>query len=230
MNKDGEVALGSVRIAGIHHPEALRHPDEEGREPTVSGCNQNLYRGSFQQQAGCGPCTATNLLDYAMQQYLPGIHALNLPAFIDMMHQVWHYVTPGLMGVHRTWQLADGIDRYAAEHNLPFHAVRLDFPTRRAKRPSVDAVVRFLSDGLNGDSPVAFLNLSNGKLADLESWHWVTITAIFRDSGGELQAEIANYGILSRIALGTWLHKTKLGGGFVYCRKTPSSWMGECKK
>ena len=223
MMKDRDAVSGSVRIAGIHHPEALRHPDEEGSEPAVSGCDQNLYRSSFQQQAGCGPCTATNLLDYAMQQCMPGVHALRLPAFIEMMHQVWHYVTPGLLGVHRARPLADGIDRYAAEHNLPFHAVRLDFPACRAKRPSMDVVTRFLSDGLNGDSPVAFLNRSNGKLEDLENWHWVTITAIFRDSGGELQAEIANYGDLSRIALGTWLRKTGLGGGFVYCRRTLSS-------
>jgi hypothetical protein len=214
---------GLVRIAGIHHPEALRHQDADGSEQEMAGCDQNMYRSSFQQQAGCGPCTATNLLDYAMQQCLPGVHALRMPDFVEMMHQVWHYVKPGFMGVHQARQLADGIDRYAASHNLPFHSVTIDYPARRSKRPSMEEVIRFLSDGLDGDSPVAFLNLSNGKLTELESWHWVTITAIFMNPGGDLQAEIANYGRLSRIDLGAWLRRTRLGGGFAYCRKTPAS-------
>lgn len=220
---DGDAVPGLVRIAGIRHPEALRHPDDGGNGQDMSGCSQEMYRSSFQQQAGCGPCTATNLLDYAMQQCLPGVHSLNMPAFVEMMHQVWHYVTPGFLGVHRARQLADGIDRYAASNNLPFHSVRIDYPVIRSRRPSTDAIIRFLSDGLDGDSPVAFLNLSNGKLADLENWHWVTITAIFRSPGGDLHAEIANYGTISRIDLGAWLRNTRLGGGFVYCRSTPRS-------
>ena len=210
----------SVRIAGINHPEALLHPDGSGKDPSVLGCDQNMYRSPFQKQAGCGPCTATNLLDYAMQQCLPDVHVLQLTDFIEMMHLVWHYVTPGFMGVHRTRQLADGIDRYAADHKLPFLSVRLDFPARRKKRPSINAVIRFISDGLDGDSPVAFLNLSNGKLKGLESWHWVTIIALYRQSDGTLQADIANYGTMALIDLGAWLGGTRLGGGFVYCRKT----------
>lgn len=208
----------SELIAGIRHPEALKRLDAFGNESSLYGCDQNMYRDPFKQKAGCGPCAATNLLDYSRQQHQSDLPAMLLPDFIEMMHQVWNYVKPGLLGVHKASQLADGIDRYAAEHNLPVQAVRLEIPASRTKRPSEDAVIRFLSEGLNGDSPIAFLNRSNGQLADLESWHWVTITALHRHADGHYLADIANYGIVLQIDLSAWLCKTRLGGGFVYFR------------
>jgi hypothetical protein len=224
MNKMNErheeptTMLNFEQIASIRHPEALKHLNGAGNEPASFGCNQSWYRESFQQMAGCGPCAATNLIQYSSQQQILNTPNMLLPDFIEMMHQVWSYVTPGLMGVHKAQQLANGINRFAAEHHLPIRTVRLDIPIWHINRPSQEKIIQFISDGLNEDSPVAFLNLSNGKLIDLESWHWVTITELYRNSQGHYFVDIANYGIMTRIDLTSWLNSTLLGGGFVFCR------------
>lgn len=206
------------QIASLKNPEALKHLNGAGNEPASFGCNQSWYRKSFQQMAGCGPCAATNLIQYSSQQKIFNAPNMLLPDFVDMMHQVWSYVTPGFMGVHKTKQLANGIDRFATEHRLPFRAVRLDIPVFRINRPSQEKIIQFITDGLNENSPVAFLNLSNGRLTDLESWHWVTITELHRNSEGHYLVDIANYGLMTRIDLSSWLNSTRLGGGFVFCR------------
>ena len=43
-------------------------------------------------------------------------------------------------------------------------------------------MINFVRLGLDQDCPVAFLNLSNGRLTNLDSWHWVTITGLLADS------------------------------------------------
>ena len=230
-----------VLIAGIRRPadlERIRSADEMGAITVHYGCDQNWYQDPFQQKAGCGPCAAANLIDYTGRplQIVPSAAstppeqavistpqkqaaASTLPSdFVQLMHEVWHFVTPGLMGVHRTRHLAGGLDRYAREHNLQIRSVRLEIPVRRKRRPQDADAIMFIRKGLESDSPVAFLNRSNGVLTEPESWHWVTITALYRLPDETCLAEIANYGIRSLIDLSTWLRTTRLGGGFVYCQ------------
>lgn len=219
----GEFGEPLTLIAGIRRPsdlERIRSDDEAGAITVHYGCNQSWYQDPFQQKAGCGPCAAANLIDYAGRPLQAVSDAVSTPSanFVQLMHEVWHFVTPGLMGVHRARHLADGLDRYAREHRLPIRSVRLDIPVRRHRRPKAADVITFIRMGLEADSPVAFLNRSNGTLTEPESWHWVTITALYRLPDDAYLAEIANYGIRSMIDLSTWLRTTRLGGGFVYCQ------------
>lgn len=230
-NRTGESLSGEplVRMTGIRRPSDFERFGPEINESPASilyGCDQNWYRDPFQQKAGCGPCAAANLIDYAgrpqalaQDPLVKGASAM--PDFVHLMHEVWTFVTPGLMGVHRARHLAEGLDRYAREHQLHLASVLLDVPVRRSRRPSDQSVIAFITDGLNVDSPVAFLNRSNGVLKEPESWHWVTIMALYRHTDGSVFAEIANYGVKSRINLSSWLRTTRLGGGFVYCRHDP---------
>jgi len=209
-------------IAGIRRPadlERIQSGNETGAVTVHYGCDQNWYKDPFQQKAGCGPCAAANLIDYAGRPHQTTQAAASTPPsyFVQLMHEVWHFVTPGLMGVHRARHLAEGLDRYAREHNLPIRSVRMDIPVRRNRRPEESDVIAFIQKGLEADSPVAFLNRSNGTLTEPESWHWVTITALYRLPDETTMAEIANHGIRSLIDLSTWLRTTRLGGGFVYC-------------
>ena len=57
------------------------------------------------------------------------------------------------------------------------------------------------------------MNLSNGMLTNLESWHWVTITALCTDTN---KAEISDYGKSFEVDLSQWLKTSALGGAFVY--------------
>lgn len=242
----GEPGEPLALIAGIRRPadlERIRSADEMGAITVHYGCDQNWYQDPFQQKAGCGPCAAANLIDYTGRPLQTGpADASTLPEqaifsasqkqaaastppsdFVQLMHEVWHFVTPGLMGVHRARHLADGLDRYARAHNLPIRSVRLDIPIRRNRRPHDTDVIAFVRKGLESDSPVAFLNRSNGTLTEPESWHWVTITALYRLPDETYLVEIANNGIRSLIDLSTWLRTTRLGGGFVYCQALGSS-------
>lgn len=80
----------------------------------------------------------------------------------------------------------------------------------RTKRPDYVTVSAFLTAALRADCPVAFLNLHQGKVKELDWWHWVTIIALdgrratLLDSGKELEIDLV-----------LWLETTRRRGGFV---------------
>ena len=62
----------------------------------------------------------------------------------------------------------------------------------------------------------AFLNLSNGGLTNLDSWHWIAITALYLHDGEQLLAEVSDSGERKLIDLAFWYGSTRLGGAAVY--------------
>jgi hypothetical protein len=60
--------------------------------------------------------------------------------------------------------------------------------------------------------PGGFSHLSNGHLINLDSWHWVTITAL--DDAG--MAEISDSGERKQIDLERWYATSLLGGAAVW--------------
>jgi hypothetical protein len=105
-----------------------------------------------------------------------------------------------------------GAEEFSASLGVPMRAERLKVPISRSCRPSVAETVAFIEQSLANDSPVAFLILSSGATPALDSWHWVTIfdldketTVIhFIDNGEKFQADI-----------GRWLETSIMGGSFV---------------
>ena len=59
---------------------------------------------------------------------------------------------------------------------------------------------------------MAFLNLHNGRVKELDYWHWVTITAL-----EDTTAVILDSGSALRIDLRLWYETTKRRGGYVAC-------------
>ena len=57
---------------------------------------------------------------------------------------------------------------------------------------------------------MAFLNLHNGKVRELDWWHWVTITAL--EDG---RADLLDSGKALTIDFRLWYETTKRRGGFV---------------
>ncbi len=182
----------------------------------MHGVNQDWFSGYWQRKAGCGPSTATNMLRYlGGREQLPWQTQTQEDA-VRLMHRAWQDVTPGVFGLNSPHRFQEGMDALLKEAGSPMRCRVLEVPQAADKRPDAQEMAAFIAEGLSNDMPVAFLNLHNGSLQNLERWHWVTLLSL--DVKGErLIATAADNGSLLRLDLGQWLASTLLGGGFVAC-------------
>ena len=184
------------------------------------GADQDWFRDVWQRRAGCGPTAAAMILDYLAAVH-PSLAALapagaRTPAdFLAYMEALWAYVTPGTRGLDRPESFILGCRSFALSRGAVLTGERL-LISRRGKgpRPALARVRDFLARALDGDSPVAFLNWSNGDLPNLDSWHWVPVIACAGE-GRELTAAVLDGGEEKHIDLALWLETTLLGGALV---------------
>ena len=165
--------------------------------------------------AGCGPTAAAVVFAYlarahaALAPLCPG-DVSGRRELTALMCRVWDYVTPRHHGLNKPELMQRGMEAYAGARGIALSPARLEIPAARTKRPEYAAVARFVRDSLERECPVAFLNLHNGKVKDLDWWHWVTIVAlegeraVILDSGRELEIDLA-----------LWLETTRKRGGLV---------------
>jgi hypothetical protein len=133
------------------------------------------------------------------------------------MEELWEYVTPNEEGVDTTQRFYESLCSYLSHLGLKATAEICDIPEDKQQRPAYNTVVNFINQGLLQDVPVAFLNLCNGEVVNLEAWHWVTIISIeYAEKGNALYADILDEGAIKSIDLKQWYDTTALGGGFVY--------------
>ncbi|MDD2534822.1 MAG: hypothetical protein PHC86_09025 [Eubacteriales bacterium] len=198
----------------------------------VAGCNQDWYPVTWQRRAGCGPTTATNLLIYHQRagRILVQQNLQSTADGLQLMQRVWHYVKPTAMGVHTPGIFQFGMQKLIDEIALTapsgvnqqsppsLSALSLLIPRQKTLRPTLSVVVSFIREGLQHDSPVAFLNLSNGSIRRLDKWHWVTVTGIIENSPTAVELEICDNLSRFTISLDEWFESTSLGGGFVYLK------------
>lgn len=180
------------------------------------GANQIWFQTQWQQRSGCGPTVASHLIWYLSRtkkdlERLCLHDGSNKEGFARLMEDVWQFVTPTAMGLNRTSLFAEGVLRYAAEKDTPLGCRTLEVSRMPRMRPSLSALADFLEEAFAEDVLVAFLNLSNGALRNLESWHWVTLTSYDPQSG---MACMYDQGTKQMINLKKWLKTTVLGGGF----------------
>lgn len=224
--------------SSIRQPELLIIEDRS-QATTSFGCDQEWYAEHWQRQAGCGPCTAATILYYLARSrdFLDHLYTASIQSrdnfsigqpldgdslaavsshtredFTRFMGDIWHFVTPGNMGVNEASILADGVSRYAAGHGVKLNAKIQRVPPLRKRKAPFSEFADFIRAGLEHDSPVAFLNLSNGRLDNLDSWHWVTIASI----SGDGSAEISDSGTRKNIDLANWYNTSWLGGAAVW--------------
>lgn len=201
----------------LSQPEALHFVNEDGS--TCFGCDQEWYRTPWQKRAGCGPTVAaTQLLYLNKVQGMPLAHSVSQKAdCVELMETVWQHVTPTIGGVNRLEILSDGVLALASRMGTALESHLLHVPMSLCERPDLSAVVAFVAEGLRRDCPVAFLNLSNGKLHNLDEWHWVTIVSLeAEDDNRNIQAVMYDAGNRTQIDLKLWMETTVLGGGFVW--------------
>ena len=184
------------------------------------GADQEWYRDVWQRRAGCGPTAAAMILDY-LAFTCPDLAGLGAPeartseGFLTHMEAVWPYVTPGTMGLDKPESFVLGCRSFALSRGAVLDGRILPIPRRgRGPRPDLAQVRTFLVWALDKDSPVAFLNYSNGDLKNLDSWHWVPLIAC-RGEDGRLTAGVLDGGEEKELDLALWLETSLLGGAFV---------------
>ena len=205
----------------ISAPESLNVKSDNGK--IYTGGSQEWYTNDWHRKAGCGPTVASNLVWYIyrtssglkLQPELISYSRENSGqnSFLELMDEMITFITPTLRGVNTSAIFYEGFIKYGEKHGVKFAPSVLEIPCKASKRPEPDTVREFIAAALQADSPVAFLNLSNGTLKNLENWHWVTIIAFEPDS---MTADICDQGEILTIDLGEWLRTTMLGGAFVY--------------
>ena len=187
------------------------------------GGNQDWFFDRWQQKAGCGPTSCANLICYLAKtrmdcEALCPYDIKEKAGFLQLMEAVWHYVTPGDKGVNTTDIFVDGVLGYGADKGVPLISKAITVaPINSGARTSSD-IFQFVFQALDCKLPVAFLNLSNGTLHNLDSWHWVTIVALRGDC-----ALIYDQSKAKWINLRQWLSTSIKGGGFVTVEKACAS-------
>jgi hypothetical protein len=202
------------------YQESLKHADAvfraEGAEfEGVCGFCQEWYPTAPQRIAGCGPTVACMIMTYILYKafHISSPVSQGQSACLAAMEEAWRHVTPGDEGIPTTRMFCEGFLEYAKAKELDVDARSLDVPQEMAFRPSFTEILRFLSEALASDAPVAFLNLCNGDVHNLDRWHWVTILSIEYDER-EAYVRIMDEGRLMDVDLRLWYDTTVRGGGF----------------
>lgn len=182
------------------------------------GGSQEWYPEKWQRMSGCGPIAASNLIWYLARshsslQSLCEVGNADPAHFLTLMKEMITFVTPGMGGVNSSRLFVQGAIRYSEAHGVALNARVLEIPNKPRCRPSPEQLRDFIVTALHANLPVAFLNLSNGALNNLDGWHWVTIIALETDT---MIAQISDQGRTLDIALQAWLKTSILGGAMVY--------------
>lgn len=183
-----------------------------------TGGSQEWYPVKWQRMSGCGPTAASNLIwhlarSHATLQPLCDIGNADQAHFLTLMKEMFTFVTPGIGGVNSARLFAKGVIRYGEAHGVSLNAQALEIPKMSRRCPSLGQMRDFILTALHVGMPVAFLNLSNGTLNNLDGWHWVTIVALETDT---MVAQVSDQGRLLEIDLQAWLKTSILGGAMVY--------------
>jgi len=201
----------------IKHPEWLQIATNN---PILYGYNQKWYQTSFQKTRGCGPTAAAMLLLYLNRREAGPLpyKSSNISSITRVLEDVWRFVTPGwLLGLSSTEKFCKGMDDLLRNYGLSWRCQRLSIPAFKSKRTSLAQVVKFLEEGMAGDCPIAFLNLHNGRVTNLDSWHWIVLISLFYDTSQKCyMATCYDGGRSITFDLDHWLKTSRLGGGFVY--------------
>lgn len=181
------------------------------------GGDQEWYKKYIQRLSGCAPTTASTIIMYEKRMKDNSIKYTK-KEFLELMEDMWNYITPGKFGVNKLDYYSQGFVKYINDNNISLNEkVELLISKNKKNRPSNEEVYNYIFCALENNHPVAFLNLNNGKEKLLDSWHWVCIVEIkYEKDTDTLNSIITDGGILKEINLGLWLLTSNKEGGFIY--------------
>ena len=207
-------------MVSVLRPEVLNIA-EEASQSVFSGGDQEWYADEWHRRAGCGPTCAANVTAY-LALTRPGLRALyagedlRKSLFAEHMEEIYKFVTPGGMGLNRVEMFTSGVESFAKSRGLSLRARAFEVHGNMHRdRPSVQEMADFVRAGLESDCPVAFLNLTKGRVKNLQGWHWITIvSADIYDTN--LTAYASDEGKQISFDLRLWYLSTRMRGGLVY--------------
>jgi hypothetical protein len=204
----------------ISRPDLLTITDETTRQSFFGGA-QEWYSAEWRRRAGCGPTCAANLLAYLAftrpeARRLYGYDSMSLSDFSGHMEEVYEFVTPGIMGLNRVEMFSEGSAAFARSRGISLQPQVFGVAgNRNRNRHSVEELTAFVMAGLSLDCPVAFLNLTRGKVKSLQGWHWITIVDAKADDSS-LTVTASDEGKRISFDLRMWYLTTRMSGGLVY--------------
>lgn len=207
-------------IVSVSHPENLTISEEESGRAFFGG-DQEWYLDEWHKKAGCGPTCAANVTAY-LAMTRPALRALYAGegmgkiAFSAHMEDLCRFVTPGSMGLNRVEMYTRGVEQFAASRGVPLeaHAFEVHGYMNRERAP-VAALGEFVRAGIESDCPLSFLNLTKGRVKNIQGWHWITIVRADVDDM-RLVARASDEGNEIEFDLRLWYLSTRMRGGLVY--------------
>lgn len=207
-------------VISISHPNLLTIMDDRTTGQFFGG-TQSWYSTGWRRRAGCGPTCAANILSYlalTRPQLSPlyGHKKMDISDFSQYMEEVYQFVTPGRMGVNKVEMFLDGVVEFGKSRSILLapHIFKVS-NTITKDRPNVSELIEFVKAGLASDCPLGFLNLSRGKVKNLQSWHWVTITRADINQNSII-ATVSDEGRQISLDLHLWYQTTHMSGGLIY--------------
>jgi hypothetical protein len=208
----------------ISEPNLLKLLDERNHK-AYYGCNQEWYATEWQRLSGCGPAAACNMifyLNHTQPAFGLGQRINSKDSLLSLMEEIWEYVTPTKQGIPTTKMFYEAMLNYTKAKGLNVEYGFCNVPENKFHRPELSEIINFLENALIKDAPVAFLNLCNGEVKNLDRWHWVTIISLeYAEDGNTAFVDILDEGLIKNIDLALWYNTTRLGGGFVYFTASP---------
>ncbi|MDR2753700.1 MAG: hypothetical protein LBB50_05280 [Oscillospiraceae bacterium] len=193
----------------------LKRPDALLVDNTFCGGSQHWYKRLWQRMGGCGATAASLLIWYLAQtnpkySTLCTINARSKNEFLDLMNEMFTYITPRWRGVDSSAKFIAGLFLYLQEKEERINGFCcFDVEPKLCAQPDAE---HFVENSLKNDRPVAFLNLQSGNQKHLDGWHWMVVIAFDPDSG---EAHLCDQGKCIVFSLREWVQSTKRGGAFV---------------
>lgn len=134
------------------------------------GGNQDWFEDGWARRAGCGSVLGSNLYAYYMN-----IEKCHKSEFLNIMNDLYRYMTPGRMGFPYFYKFAHKmIERMNKED--------IKLKPRYLKKPkSVPQSIKFIQTSIDNKHPVGVLILSHrAKELEEDNWHWVCISGYER--------------------------------------------------
>jgi hypothetical protein len=207
-------------IVSVLRPEVLTIAEETSQRTNFGG-DQEWYADEWHRRAGCGPTCAANVTAY-LALTRPELRALyagedmRKSLFSAHMEEIYKFVTPGNMGLNRVEMYTRGVADFAVSRGLSLQAHVFEVHGNMCKdRLPVSELAEFVRAGLASDCPVAFLNLTKGRVKNIQGWHWITITSA-DISDTSLTAYASDEGKKICFDLRLWYLSTRMRGGLIY--------------
>ena len=130
------------------------------------GGNQDWFQDDWAKKAGCGSVLGSNIYAYYM-----GIEMCYKNQFLDIMNDLYTYMTPGRMGFPYFYKFAHKMIERMDKENI-----RLK-PKYLKKSQSINQSIEFVVNSIDHGHPVGVLILSHrAKELEEDNWHWICIS------------------------------------------------------